>query len=255
MRIIVFSDVHGNRYACQAVLKAIRAEGDCEAVVAAGDLCLGGSDPAACVDMLAEFGVQGVYGNTEEYLFYPERVPPDQLHKEMWDRVHPVALWVLERLSQAQLGWLQGLPFELNFLPSSLERGNLQVVHANPCNNELMILPGEAEQNSLWDEIRQPDDDPDLAAVLSGVKAGILAFGHFHYTFERVWKDLRLVDVAPCSMPGVDFDLRARYTIFEYAEGSWNITRRWVPYESSLEMAALKGSDMPFKDDFLRYFQ
>ena len=255
MRIIVFSDVHGNPYACRAVLQAIREEGDSDAVVAAGDLCLGGSDPGACVEMLAESGSLGVYGNTEEYLYNPDQVPPDQLHKDMWARVHPVALWVLDRLSQDHLGWLKALPFELNFEPPGSEMGSLQVVHANPRNNELMILPSEVEQKSLWDEIRQPDNDPELAGVLSGVKAEILAFGHFHYTHERLWKELRLVDVAPCSMPGVDHDTRARYTIFTHEKSGWEVARKWVPYDSSLELAALARSGMPNKEDFMRYFQ
>jgi predicted phosphodiesterase len=255
LRIIVFSDIHGNPYACQAVLQAIRKEGECDAVAAAGDLCLGGSDPGACVDMLAESGVQAVFGNTEEYLFCPDQVPPDQLHKDMWDRVHPVALWVLKKLSRDHMNWLKALPFELKYQPSSPKNGGLQVVHANPSNNELMILPAEMEQKMLWEEIRQPDDDPEMASVLSGVKAEILAFGHFHYTFERMWGDLRLVDVAPCSMPGVDFDPRARYTIFTHEEDKWYITRKWVTYDSNKELGALERSDMPFKEVFIRYFK
>ena len=89
MRIAVFSDVHGNPYACKAVLDAIEREGAFDARIAAGDLCLGGSDPGACVDMLRAAGVIGVYGNTEIYILHPEQTPNDELHRNNWDAIPP----------------------------------------------------------------------------------------------------------------------------------------------------------------------
>ena len=84
MRIGVFSDIHGNPYACEAVLQAITVDGHFDTIVAAGDLCLGGSDPAKCVDLLEGSGVEAVYGNTDEYIFEPEKEPGDDLHRTKW---------------------------------------------------------------------------------------------------------------------------------------------------------------------------
>ena len=255
MRIIVFSDIHGNPHACEAVLRAIKKEGACDAVLAAGDLCLGGSDPAACVDMLAGDGIAGVYGNTEEYLYDPETTPPDELHRALWERVKPVAYWVRDKLSKEQMGWLRRLPFEQRFSPTGRAADDLLVVHANPANNEVMIYPPPGGQLELWGEVRQPDEDPDLEKVLTGVECAAVAFGHFHYTHERRWKGLHLVDVAPCSMPSYDRDARARYTIFTWEKDGWDITRHLVTYEFNRELESLESSDMPFKVDFMRYFE
>lgn len=254
MRVIVFSDIHGNPYACKAVLQAIKKEGAVDAVVAAGDLCLGGSDPAACVDMLAGGGICGVFGNTEEYIYQPEEMPPDELHRGMWERIKPVAYWVRKTLSTNQMDWLQALPFEQRFSPTGTALDDMLVVHANPKNNELMIYPGPDGQRELWEEVRQPDEDPELGEVLNGVNCSKIAFGHFHYTHERRLKDLHLVDVAPCSMPSIDRDPRARYTIFTWGIDGWEVTRRWVEYDFFSELKALKTSDMPFREDFMRYF-
>ena len=91
MRLAIFSDLHGNPFACEAVLVAIAAEGTFDAVLAAGDLCLGGSNPAACVDLLATEGILGVYGNTEEYLRSPDNLPPDERHRSAWGIIQPAA--------------------------------------------------------------------------------------------------------------------------------------------------------------------
>lgn len=254
MRLAIFSDIHGNPYACEAVLGAIAREGSFDAILAAGDLCLGGSDPAACIDQLASAGVRGVYGNTEEYLRSPEQTPPDELHRSIWDIVQPAACWTLDRLSEAERGWLFGLPFERQLSPTGKPGDELLVVHANPKDVEIMIYPAEMEQRRLWGEVRQPDTANELREAMSGVAAGLIAFGHFHYMFERNWGDKTLVDVACCSLPGIDHDLRARYTIFEWVKNKWVFSQRRVEYEAQREVEALQASDLPSKAHFLSYF-
>ena len=87
MRIAVFADIHGNPFATRAVLDAIGADGVFDAVVMAGDVCSGGSDPAACVDMLQEAGVQVVYGNADAFVFAPQKEPPDERYRENWGNI------------------------------------------------------------------------------------------------------------------------------------------------------------------------
>jgi hypothetical protein len=103
MRLAIFSDVHGNPFACEAVLGAIAREGTFDTILAAGDLCLGGSDPAGCIERLAAAGVQAVCGNTEQYLRFPDQLP----------RMNCTALFGISS-SQRPIGRLPG------FLPNSL---------------------------------------------------------------------------------------------------------------------------------------
>jgi len=254
MRVAVFSDLHGNPYACQAIIKAISREGEMDAILAAGDLCLGGSHPAACLEMLGEAGIQAVYGNTEAYLLTPDQVPPDELHRSIWDVIQPAVSWTLDQLTPDQMRWLAGLPFEQSFNPTGEPSEAMSIVHANPQDLELMVYPDEAGQSGLWGEVRQPDSAPELAKAFEKTAARWIVFGHFHYTFQRLWRDKTLVGVAPCSLPGVDHDPRARFTIFEWRENCWKFERRWVDYPVEKEIAALQASDMPSKTTFLRYF-
>lgn len=254
MRIAIFSDLHGNAFACQAVAQAVRRCGEFDAIVAAGDHCLGGSQPARCVDLLWELNAQAVYGNTDEYLRNPDQPPPDERHLAKWDWLLPAAHWTNTHLRPEQRRWLDELPFSLRFSPTAHPQDDLLVVHANPLNNELMIYPPEAEQVRLYGQVRQPDNDPELRHYLAGVQAHTLAFGHIHITAQRRLAGLELVNVAPCSLPYVDGDPRARFTIFTWASGAWQIERHWVEYDFRQEVAALNASDHPSKTQFAGFF-
>jgi len=254
MRIAIFSDVHGNPYACEAVLERIYSTDGVDKIIVAGDLCLGGSDPGKCIDLLQEAGVEAVYGNTEEYIKYPYQTPKDASHSRKWGKLQPAVIWVRLKLSRQQLDWINSLPFELTISPTSNPSDDLLIVHANPLDIELMIYPNLIEQQKLFGKIIQPDDDPALVNALKGLQANILAFGHFHYPSQRKWRDKTLVNVASCSLPGVDFDPTAHYTIFTFLKGEWLIEQYAVDYDVSKELEALKASDMPSKDFFLGYF-
>ncbi len=254
MRLAIFSDVHGNPYACEAVLRAIAREGTFDAILAAGDLCLGGSDPAGCIERLRATGVQAVYGNTEQYLRFPDQTPADELHRSMWETIKPAAYWTLGRLSSEQRSWIFGLPFERRLSPTGQPGDDLLLVHANPKDVEMMIYPSEKEQMHLWDQVRQPDESAELQLSLSGVEARVIAFGHFHYMFQRTRGEKTLAGVACCSLPGIDRDRRARFTIFEWVKTRWVIEQHWVEYEAQKEIAALQASEMPFKENLLGYF-
>jgi len=250
MRLAIFSDVHGNPFALQAVLEDILKGERPDVVIAAGDLCLGGSDPGACVDLLQQANVQAVYGNTEEYLRRPDQIPPDELHRSQWDTILPVVHWTNDRLSRFQKAWLAGLPFSLRYSPNGNPGDELVIAHANPRNCEVMLYPAEADQSRLWDEVRQPDDDPDLREVMAGFTAGTLAYGHFHTPGLRRWRGITFIDVAPVSLPDIDHIQHARYTRLTWSNTGWEIQRRAVEYDVRREQNALQTCGMPYWNRF-----
>ncbi len=71
MRIAVFSDVHGNLTALRAVLDDINRQPSFDAIVFAGDLCLFGPRPQACVELLRGQKIQSIVGNTDEWVRKP----------------------------------------------------------------------------------------------------------------------------------------------------------------------------------------
>jgi predicted phosphodiesterase len=253
MRIAVFSDIHGNPYATRTVLDAISERCSFDAVVLAGDICAGGSDPAACVDMVRAGDIQAVYGNADEFIFAPQEEPPSERFRPRWDLIRRRTGWTAEKLGAERVNWLRSLPFELRFSPTQNSKDDLLVLHSNPKDVYTFIFPPEEIQTSVLGRIEQPENDPALMDLFDQVEAGVIACGHFHYTSERFVNDVHLVNVSPCSFSAFTPDRRARFTIFEWI-GKWQIERVFIEYDYQQEGRALLNSDMPDCEEMANYF-
>lgn len=114
-RLAVFSDVHGNLPALEAVRAAITAEAP-DVILVAGDLVLNGPDPAGVVDALRDLEGEGAYiiqGNTDvavadfdfsaAFPAYTDGVP---------DALVAAAEWAHDELGPERVDWLRRLPSE-----------------------------------------------------------------------------------------------------------------------------------------------
>ena len=272
MRVAVFSDVHGNPYACEAVLNAIEEDAAANDafhyVVAAGDHCSAGSDPVRCIGMLREARVACLYGNMEEFTLFEEgQEPTDPVEKMFWGRNREVFRWLRQKIGPAGITWMRSLSFGLRVSPTPNPTDDLLIVHANPKDVDRRIMPSVSEQKKILapgnmqekalgqsvGRLFQPDDDPGLADIMDGITAKVIAFGHFHYSSIRHWRDKVLVNVAPCSIAPYDHDKRARYCVFTWTGTRWDMNRVFVPYDTSLEAPALRASGMPHADHYAKY--
>jgi len=254
MRIAVFSDIHGNPFACKAVLDSIKNGGYFDAVIAAGDLCLGGSDPTKCVDLLRDNNALCIYGNTDQYIYNPDRTPGDEAHLKKWAHILQTVYWNQEDLGEERINWLAELPFMIRYSPGVNPKDDLVIFHAHPKSLEGVILPSPETQINLFGSVSQNDDDPRLSWMLEDISASTLAFGHFHFTNTRVWNGTLLVNVSPCSLPDIDKDPRARYTIFEWGKSQWKTQRCYVTYDIHEELSALAKSGMPDWETYANTF-
>ena len=202
MRIVIFSDIHGNVVALEAVLAAIRRETTPDALFVAGDLVLFGPRPAEALTLLRSLdGARFVKGNTDQYLIDDS------------DDEQEVA-FARKLLSDDDIAFVRDLPFEqhLEVAPGH----ELLIVHANPRDLEGPITP----------------DSPDalIRPWFEGVTAEVVAFGHYHVPFVRQLDGRTLVDVASVGLSR-DGDQRAVYAIVTWERGRWQIEHRRVPYD------------------------
>ncbi len=232
MRIAVFSDVHGNLTALEAVLEDIALR-DIDQVVFAGDLCLVGPRPAECLRRIQSANITSIYGNTDDWIL-GRQIPPQPLAE--------LAQWTLEQLRPAEQSWLNGLPFSHSISPTNQAQDDFLVVHANPLDVNQLVFPPEEEQMGRYGRIRQSDEELDT--LMAAVKAAVLVFGHLHIPNERNWHQLRLINISSVSMPG-DGDPRAKYGIFSWQEKEWGFERQFVTYEIEKEVDAYRQSQPP----------
>ena len=201
MRIVIFSDVHGNVVALEAVLAAIRRDAAPDALLVAGDLALIGPRPAEAMALLRALDARFVMGNTDHYLVDE---PPGGAEVD----------WTRARLSAEDMAFLRDLPFEqrLEVAPGH----ELLVVHANPRDLEEPIKPGS--------------HDGLIRPLLEGVTAEVVAFGHYHVPFVRRLDQWTLVDVASVGFPR-DGDQRAVCVTLTWEGDAWRIEHQRVPFD------------------------
>jgi putative phosphoesterase len=226
VRVAVLSDIHGNLVGLDACLADLLAQGGADKIVAAGDLCIDGPRPKKVLQRLEEVGAQCVRGNTDRYLAAPgeQKFPAAESAQMVWTR---------KQLGEKWLNWLRELPFSLRF---GDESNQLLVVHANPSNDE----------EQLW-----PDaDDELLQRVIAEERANVIAFGHLHLPYVRMWRGKLLVDVASAGLPK-DGDPRACYALFAERDGGWEVKHRRVPFDVKKVATQLADCGIPDSADLV----
>ncbi|MDR7417783.1 MAG: metallophosphoesterase family protein [Armatimonadota bacterium] len=209
MRVAVFSDVHGNLVALEAVLAHIGGQ-RVDHVVCGGDLAFGGPDPEGSVYRVRTLGIPCVRGNTDEWM------TPDVREHE------PTTAWTRARLSAASREYLAGLPF--------LHRiGDLVVVHATPW--------------SISDVVPKDADATHVRRMLDEAGARTVVYGHIHVAWIGHAQDGDLlVNAGSVGFP-FDGDPRASYVVLERAGPGWSALIHRVAYD--VERAAVFPADHP----------
>lgn len=244
MRIAIFSDVHGNLPALEAVLADIAAQSGIDQLICAGDICLFGPEPAACLDKIRAAQLATVYGNTDQWLVRPPEVTPDmdEATAARWSKIGNLAQWHQAQLGRARLAWLASRPFAIRISPTADPANDLLIVHANPLDVNQVIFPAEAEQERLYGRVRQPDSD--LEPLLGQTEAAAIAYGHLHVPGVREWRGKRLVNVSSVSLPG-DGDPRAKYAVLSWNGRQWSAQHRQVEYPTAAHIKAFQTSQPP----------
>src|SRR5438045_2624088 len=103
------------------------------------------------------------------------------------------------------------------------------MVHANPRDQETQLNPDASAQ--------------EVAALLVGTTAAVVAFGHLHIPYVRHVAGRLLVDVASVGFPR-DGDTRAVYATLAWDNG-WQASIRRVPYDLERAAAAFRASGIP----------
>lgn len=220
MTIAVLSDIHGYSLALEAVLADIDQRG-VDDIVVAGDLCVGGPDPAGVLDALRRRDIRCVYGNTDRDVLGATAAGGEDA-------------WTREQIGADGLEYLRTLPFSIRIPHPEAPgdpRAELLVVHANPVDVDRHLSPSMS--------------DRALREVLGEEPAGTIAFGHLHIAWTREVDGTTLVDVSAVGNPR-DGDLRPRYVTFTpEPEGRWRHEYHYLPYPLEETRAQMAGSGMP----------
>jgi hypothetical protein len=184
----------------------------------------GGPRPAEVIDRVREMNWPGVYGNTDEMLWAPQRVS-ETLDAPQLHRIRDLVLAytipaTLAAIGEERLRWLVSLP-------CCWSEGGLSVVHAVP--------------DDVWSIVPASASDAELDRVYGPLRSKHVVHGHIHQPFVRRLPSFTLVNSGAVSM-SFDGDPRASYALID----GDRVDIRRVEYDVEEEIRLLLRSDDPF---------
>jgi putative phosphoesterase len=223
MRVAIFSDVHGNVRALEAVLAEIRARGPFDQVVNGGDLAFGGPRPRETMALLRLRRYPTVIGNTDEWVAGLAGGPG------------AVVEWTRRELSPEDLEALRRLPWSHRIEPPG--GPSLVVVHATP--------------SSTNDSIQPDAPDEVLAQAMQQARAQALVYGHIHRAYVREISGGLVVNTGSVGFP-FDGDPRPSWAILSMHDGRWSAEIVRVAYDQEAAARELLTSDHPDAETFAK---
>lgn len=141
LRFAVFSDVHGNLEALEAVLADITAQRVKE-LICLGDVVGYGPNPSECLEMVRCLSCSVVLGNHDEACVEPG------MERTLNEYARAGVIFSRNQLSNAQKGWLRNRPLQLDF-------DDFTAVHASLDDDEpwqYVLRPADALRHFLFQE-------------------------------------------------------------------------------------------------------
>lgn len=233
MRLAVISDIHGNCFALDSVLRDIREQG-IEQIVCLGDAIQGGAQPAETVRRLRELNCPIVMGNADAFVLYGDLEEPAS------ERQLTVRDWTLAQLSN------EDKTFMAQFQPTveiALESGKrLLCFHGSPRSFNEIILPQTSDET--------------VQEYLGGFSANFFTGGHTHtQQLRRLGaKDAWYFNPGSVSlaynwalMPGseVKVDPWSDYAILTSEGATTGVTFRHVPFDVAAMTSVIRASGLP----------
>jgi predicted phosphodiesterase len=237
----VISDIHGNSWALEAVLKDIERRG-IKNMMNLGDCLYGPLDPAGTADMLIPLNIPTVRGNEDRIV----------VETPGTGKPSPTLSYVRESLKPLHLQWLKSLPL------TYLAYEDFLLFHGTPNKDDEYGLV-DVSENGV--SVKEPGE---LMAVLSSYPQQVFLCGHDHVPRAVYLPDGKMIiDPGSVGLPAYTDDLpfphametytpHARYSIIYRVEKGWQKEDIAVPYDwESAAGAAIKNN----RPDWAKWLQ
>ncbi len=246
MRVAVFSDIHGNAVALEAMLGDLKHQ-DIEQVVCLGDAIQGGPQPTEVVAQLQRLACPIVMGNADDWLLTGVASDAEQISEARQIELDTVRDWQLARLSADDLSFIRTFQPTIR-LPLDDER-TLLCFHGSPQSFDHVILPQTPDEEVL----QYLNPEPQM--VYTG--------GHTHLQFIRQLG--RTFHFNPGSVglayrhDQAENNLRvnswAEYAILTSSNGILSLEFRRVPFDVVRLMSVYQASGRPYAEKAIAQFK
>lgn len=234
LRIVAFSDVHGNIHGLRAVLERVKSQG-ADLLLCAGDLLGGGGGHQDVIDLLDEHQVVLIRGNHDEdgpdFSAVHDQIP--EKHREWAAATHE---WLTSRLDLGSLERLASLP--MTHVVDAGGGHTLFACHATPSDNRLWANGPDVGAKTLIDRF-------------AGLPHEAIIYGHYHQHHVQVVAGKMLANVASV---GFRFDGLAAFSVIDFVNGRWMIEQHHAAYDPVAERRLIEERRAPLpRYELLQY--
>lgn len=226
MRMAIFSDIHGNMPALDAVLADIRGQ-QIDAVYCLGDLVGYAPFPNEVIERIRSERIPTIMGNYDDGVGF-DRDDCGCAYREAEEkrRGEESLVWTKAHVTKENKEFLRTLQSEIRF---DADRTRVLLVHGSP-----------RKINEYLFEDRPVSSFQRLAATAN---ADVVVFGHTHKPYSKLVDNVLFVNVGSVGKPK-DGDWRACYALLEPgAAPAVEFVR--VPYDIKAVTAAIRKSELP----------
>lgn len=225
--VAIFSDIHANLPALQAVLADIDAAGITD-VYCGGDLVGYGPHPNEVCALIQERGIPTIYGNYDHAIARDHDdcgcayiTPRDrELGQQSVE-------WTLANTSAQSKAFMRELPFDLQL---QVGQAKVHLVHGSPRKvNEYLF---EDKPLSVFERIAGAED------------ADVLVFGHTHKPWHEVRGGVLFVNSGSVGKPK-DGDPRAGWLELRPAEQFVEVVMHRVDYDAATVAEQVRAAGLP----------
>lgn len=241
MRILIFSDIHGNAVGLDAMLADVKDKG-IDRMVCLGDAIQGGPQPAQVVQRLRELDCPIVMGNADAWLLSGVETGHESISDDRLKTMNKVRQWSLTQLSDQDRAFIAGFQPTVEL---TLDTGfTVLAYHGSPKSFDDVILPDIAFDT--------------LTGYLADHNAEVYCGGHTHVQFMRRLGAGPQVHFNPGSVglayshhqPSDNFRLDpwAEYAILDVHHGHFALAFHRVPYDVAALITVYQASGRPYAD-------
>jgi len=226
MRIAVFSDIHSNKHALDAVLADIPSR-EPDLMVCLGDPVGYGAYPDAVVQTIWESGILTVMGNYDDAIANRRMVCgcDYQDEKAMEAGIKSIS-WTMENTGKANKEFLLSLPDKI---VKEIDGRKVLFVHGSP--------------RKLNEYLYEDLPATDLIPMLREADADVLVCGHTHLPYHRVVEGRHIINAGSVGKPKHG-DPRAVYALIEMGNDI-QVDFIKVPYDHESAARAVEKAGLP----------
>lgn len=228
MKLLIISDIHGNKEALDAVLEV-----EHDAVICLGDLVDYGPAPAECIDLIRQTGIRTIMGNHDNAVAYKVDCECGQTYKHLSVATRE---YTWDQLDDSYVEFLKNLPHNMDMTFGDV---TVHFAHGSP--------------RSMYEYIKPETSDEDVLEMMhdADVCADVVVIGHSHIPFVRKVDGVTIINPGSVGQSR-DGDTRASCAVFDTKTREVEIIR--CEYDIDSVCTQIRES-MPHADELVQILE